>query len=262
MLDYAANATTYWPVSRMRALYAQSCDALGVEPEEYFTTIFDEEIDAEAFWALADQNLRTGRVRLLFVSDRIPTELRRIVEFLNGQMNPAEVLALEVKQYVGLEEGSQLRTLVPRVIGQTEVNREQKATNLPSGKPRPLVPVDEFAALPEVQEYRPTIEHLLQLGHLSRFELVPRSAPKSNTVSFFAPGSKGDTFSIVSDGYFWINYQNHERMADPILKKDIEEILLAAFPEKRKAIERSNALNTYIGIRFDQIADRDRACRD
>jgi hypothetical protein len=51
----------------------------------------------------------------VFVADAIPPELRRIVEFLNGQMDPATVLAVEIKQYVG----GTLRTLVPRVIGET-----------------------------------------------------------------------------------------------------------------------------------------------
>jgi len=52
---------------------------------------------------------------MVFVADVIPPELRRIVEFLNSQMDPAEVLAVEIKQFVG--QG--LKTLVPRVIGQT-----------------------------------------------------------------------------------------------------------------------------------------------
>ena len=38
-----------------------------------------------------------------------------MVEFLNVQMSPAEVLGIEIRQYVG--EG--LQTLVPRVIGRT-----------------------------------------------------------------------------------------------------------------------------------------------
>jgi hypothetical protein len=59
-------------------------------------------------------NLQAGRVRMVFVSDQIPAELRRIVEFLNKQMDPAEVLAVEIKQYTG--QG--LKTLVPRVIGE------------------------------------------------------------------------------------------------------------------------------------------------
>ena len=64
-------------------------------------------------------NLQAGKVRLIFVADEILPELRRIVEFLNRQMNPAEVLAVEIRQYVGGE----LRTLVPRVLGQTTIDK-------------------------------------------------------------------------------------------------------------------------------------------
>ena len=64
----------------------------------------------EAFWGQVRTNLQAGRVRLLFVADRVPPELRRVVEFLNRQMQPAEVLAIELRQY----EGQGLKTLVPR----------------------------------------------------------------------------------------------------------------------------------------------------
>jgi hypothetical protein len=32
-------------------------------------------------------NLKAGKLRLIFVADELPSELRRIVEFLNEQMN-------------------------------------------------------------------------------------------------------------------------------------------------------------------------------
>jgi hypothetical protein len=52
----------------------------------------------------------------VFVADEIPVELRRIVEFINGQMDPAELLAVEIKQYVGgdskvLKKGSAVVTI-------------------------------------------------------------------------------------------------------------------------------------------------------
>ncbi len=53
-----------------------------------------------------------GRIRLIFVADTIPPELKRIVEFLSRQMRPAEVLAVEVKQYTGQGQ----RALVPRLV--------------------------------------------------------------------------------------------------------------------------------------------------
>ncbi len=72
--------------------------------------------DVGVFWSAVEKNLQIGRVRLLFVADEIPAELRRIVEFLNRQMVETEVLAVEIRQFVGQD----LRTLVPRVIGRTE----------------------------------------------------------------------------------------------------------------------------------------------
>ena len=59
---------------------------------------------------------------MIFVADSIPAALKRLVEFLNQQMDPAEVLALELRQYVG--EG--LKTLVPRVIGNTAIAESKK----------------------------------------------------------------------------------------------------------------------------------------
>lgn len=54
----------------------------------------------------------------------IPPELRAIVEFLNRQMSPADVLAVEIRQYV--DESGQHQTLVPRLIGDTSVARQAK----------------------------------------------------------------------------------------------------------------------------------------
>jgi len=115
VLDYAANAVVYWPVERLRELFERRCAAAGLDPDAEVAALLEPGADAETFWQQAAANLRAGRVRLVFLADEIPRELRRVVEFLNGQMDPAEVIAIEVKQYVG--EG--VKTLVPRVIGQT-----------------------------------------------------------------------------------------------------------------------------------------------
>ena len=69
---------------------------------------------------------------MLFVADRIPPELRKVVEFLNLQMRPAEVLAVELRQF----EGGGLRTLAPIVFGQTQETLDQKSPA--SAKPRRL----------------------------------------------------------------------------------------------------------------------------
>ena len=123
MLDYAANAVVYLPVERLQATFEATCQADGLDPTEVLSEVVADVGDPEQFWDQAATNLRAGRVRLVFVADAIPSELMRVVEFLNGQMNPAEVLAIEVKQYVS-EEG--LRTLVPRVLGLTAEAEQRK----------------------------------------------------------------------------------------------------------------------------------------
>jgi hypothetical protein len=115
LLDYAANAVIYWPVERVRGAFETRCEHEGVDPSAILDDFLDSGQDAGEYWDTVATNLKAGHVRLLFVADEIPAELRRIIEFLNQQMDPAEVLGLEIRQYAG--EG--LTTIVPRVIGQT-----------------------------------------------------------------------------------------------------------------------------------------------
>ncbi len=122
MLDYAANAVAYWPVEEIKAKFESRCKDDGDDPDAELVGLLGEGQDISTFWQSVKTNLQAGRVRLLFIADEIPTELRRVVEFLNSQMDPAEVLAIEVRQFVG----ENLKTLVPRVVGQTETARQKK----------------------------------------------------------------------------------------------------------------------------------------
>lgn len=130
MLDYAANAVAYWPVEEIRTKFESRCEKNNESHEEVLTEFLGEEQDVDDFWQGVKTNLQAGRIRMVFLADSIPAELRRIVEFLNEQMDPAEVLAIEVKQFVG--EG--MKTLVPRVLGQTEIARQKKSSGSKSSK--------------------------------------------------------------------------------------------------------------------------------
>lgn len=127
MLDYAANGVMHWPLERLRSTFEANCEARGRDPEEILLESFGLELDLEEFWQRAVTNLQAGKVRLIFVADNIPAELRRIVEFLNEQMNPAEVLAVEMKQHVA--EGREEKAFVPRLIGHTAHAQRIKATS-------------------------------------------------------------------------------------------------------------------------------------
>lgn len=123
MLDYAANALAYWPVERLQLTFEQTCASRGVSPEEALAEVLLGDADEEHFWTSVRTNLQAGRMRLVFVAYVIPEELERVVEFLNRNMVSVDVIALEVKQYVG---GLQ-KTLVSRVLGQTAASRQSKS---------------------------------------------------------------------------------------------------------------------------------------
>ena len=129
MLDYAANGVAYWPLEQLQALFISSCDASGDDPDLQLRDFIDHE-SPEEFWKAVKTNLQAGRIRLVFVADEIPSELQRVVEFLNDQMDPAEVIAVEISRY----SGDGLETLAPRVIGQTVAARTKKAGSTP-GQP-------------------------------------------------------------------------------------------------------------------------------
>lgn len=123
MLDYAANGVAYWPGESLKAAFESNCAREGRDAQAALSALLGPEGDAVSFWAQVHTNLQAGRIRMVFVADQIPAELLRIVEFLNGQMREAEVLALEVRQYVG--EG--VATLAPHVLGQTAQAAAAKA---------------------------------------------------------------------------------------------------------------------------------------
>ena len=116
MLEYAANAVVYWPSDMLRTRFDARCEAVGLDSKLVLEEFLGPEEDAEAFWERTKTNLQAGKVRLVFIADEIPPELLRIVEFLNKQMDPAEVIAIEIRQYVA--KGNSSRTLIPRVLGQ------------------------------------------------------------------------------------------------------------------------------------------------
>jgi hypothetical protein len=137
MLDYTANSRIYWPVNRIRDMASSQYNGpegadeailnlLGRDPNKSVADV------VEAFWTKVEDNLWSGKVRLFIVADRLPGELRRIIEFLNEQMAKVEVLGLELPQFVG----SDFRALLPRLIGQTEAIRQVKESTESSTRQR------------------------------------------------------------------------------------------------------------------------------
>lgn len=123
MLDYAANAVTYWPLDKLRQSAAETNQDLDQRILSLLDISEEEDQDSaiEEFWKIVEENLNEGRLRLLFISDQIPSELRRVIEFLNDQMSRTEVFAIEIKQY----SDGKTKALVPRLLGTTTKIKEK-----------------------------------------------------------------------------------------------------------------------------------------
>jgi hypothetical protein len=167
MLDYASNAVTYWPIAVLRATFEQTARTRGTDGVRAVAELIRAEANTvdgtasgggvvgdpvreavEGFWSRLETNLQAGRIRMVFVADRIPEELRRIVEFLNRQMHLAEVLAVEIPQFVGED----LQTLVPRVYGMTAEARTRKRS---SSSAAPAEAWEEGDFFPELEANAP-----------------------------------------------------------------------------------------------------------
>ncbi|GAA1711524.1 hypothetical protein GCM10009745_69530 [Kribbella yunnanensis] len=114
MLDYAANAVKHWPLSLIRQALDRRASDDDTSVEELLAELRPDQ-DPEDFWNAVESNLMAGRVRMVFVADALPPELVRVIEFLNEQMNPAEVLGVELPQFVSAASV----VYVPRVVGRT-----------------------------------------------------------------------------------------------------------------------------------------------
>lgn len=263
-LDYAARIIDHWPIEAIRSQFEANQDN-GTGGKEGFGTLFGGDMDQEDFWRKVKINMQAGRVRLIFVADDISPELRRMVEFLNAQMDPAEVLALELKQYIG--QGH--RMIVPNVIGQTIQAQQRKYSGVIRG-PK----TGEKRFVPAPVESKPqagdteTVEALLEWAEGRGYEVELRDPPaatatlRSNdeTVCEFVIDKKG----ILSVSLDTININQTRPFNEGPKRHELFDRLLAIhFEFKPKGMAGSGAPSIHISelsgeeniARFTQTLD-------
>ena len=127
MLDYAANGVQYWSVDQIKAQAEKTAEQACATLEDQVSKLLGADKDQDAYWSVVEGNLAGRRIRLIFVTDSTPSELRRLVEFLNEEMENVRVLAIELKQYQSAK-GDHPPAIAPRVIGLTEAARRPQPT--------------------------------------------------------------------------------------------------------------------------------------
>ena len=122
MFDYAANAANFWTAQTLESYFEKTCSDTGIASDQALMEFFGDEEDTEDIWGKVYKNLRANRLKLVFVADELPSELVRIIEFMNEVMPDIDVLGIVVKQYIG--EGG--RAYVPQVVGYSATKAAQK----------------------------------------------------------------------------------------------------------------------------------------
>ena len=234
MLDYAANAVVYWPIERLRARFEATEDADG-----RLRDVLGPEGNPDDFWERVGLNLAAGKVRLVFVADQIPSELLRVVEFLNTQMSPADVFAVEVRQYLG--DGVQ--TLVPRVLGQTAEAQIRKGR---SEEPE----WDEASLLAEIERLRGGTE----AGVAKK--IIDWSRPRFPRLLWGAEGTRWGLLPTMNlHGHthwpFWI-------MTNGTLQLQFQWMKSSPFDQESSRLEFLRRLNEVPGVEIPDDAVRGR----
>ncbi len=183
MLDYAANGLSYWQADGLRQQFEDSHTSRGQDPLGVLRELVGGDQETEAFWERVRTNLAARKVRLVFVADDIPQELRALIEFLNEQMHSVEVLGLEVKQYAGEE----LRTLVATTVGKTQAAQQAKGERKPSARDLQYRGFWE-KFLPQFLTAYPDWRRSSKPSTVSWLELPARKAGMFYSLNFTGPG--------------------------------------------------------------------------
>ena len=177
IIEYAANAREMWASGRARQFATEFWSRQDKDIDDLLADEFGPEIDLDGFWEIVESNLRQGKIRLIIASDELRPEVRRMIEYLNNEMQNAEILGLELRCY---GDDSEQLVLVPHLVGLTEAIRQQKGGRAGStSRTSQQEFLDSFQG--EIRQY---------------FEVVLDKARQENLVIFW--GQKGFSLRVTA----------------------------------------------------------------
>jgi len=240
MLDYAANAVAYWSQDVLWEAFEKSARGRSREPAELLAEFLDDPAEQETFWDRVWTNLRAGRVRLLFVADHVPAELQRVIEFLNEQMNPAEVLGIELRHF----SGDGLRTLVPRVVGRTA---QSVGTKQPGSRTQHFWALDSMCSYLEQHDRQDAAELVQDLSEWTErheqvrtrygrganptLSLIANADERDRTLLYFGPNDRGVLIGYLALGML----MGTNAFASEEARRDLQHRFLEVAPELDRA---------------------------
>lgn len=207
MLEYAANGHYYWSKDEMQNYAEQAAEKNGISLEEEINRLQpDEPESVDSFFQHVQNNLREGQVRLVFFMEEAPAELKSVVDFLNKQMERAEVLLVEARQY----EQKGIKIVTPILFGYTEEARQVKKTvSVTTGQRRRWDKESFFQDARErlTEEQVNSIKQLLDKSQDLKCELSWGTGKTAGSFSVKWPHiGKYSVFTVFSDGRLTMNF--------------------------------------------------------
>lgn len=144
MIEYAANILETLTPDGLQQRLEKTQENIEDALAELLDPSGESEEDlTDTFWSNVDVNLKAGKVRMVFVSDHLPSELRRIIEFLNRYMDPMEVLGVSVERMrdkTTSEQGTEV--LVTSTVGMT--TRKPPGRGTSTARQKDEITTEEF----------------------------------------------------------------------------------------------------------------------
>jgi len=204
IIEYAANAEEFWAggSARQKATEFWSNQDPPKELDDVLQKEFGDELDIEDFWRKAEENLKNGKIRLMIATDELRPEIRRMIEYLNKEMQNTEVLGLELKFY---GERPNSMVLVPRLVGQTQSSIDRK------GRGNIKWTIDTLkAAYADLSEHQlgSRLQKILDWAVDKKLFMVAiamfptfglQGKSKNRIVSFF---SSGDVYCVLNEKHY------------------------------------------------------------
>lgn len=250
MLDYVANGAHYWSAADIRKHAEESASKKGKSIESVLSSLGPRLADdIDAYFKTIETNMREGKVRMVFLLEDSSYELRSIVEFLNGQMDRAEVLLVEVRQY---QLGEQ-RIVVPTLFGFTEKARMAKrntSSSLLAGGRRTW-DLDSFVADAMTNnvtsEQVEAIRRIVSASDEHSWDIKWGTGKETGSLSLRIPGiAKRSVLTIWSNGQLTMNFG---WLNENEIEEQMRDSLAAFTAECLKVIVPDNLNERYVSVK-------------
>lgn len=252
-IEYLSHLQTEWSGDR----FLEEAKEYWDKKEKVFEQLVQEKW-GKAFDSLylsqLQSNIDTANMRLIIAADSIPSELRRMIEFLNNT-SKFEILGLEVALYSD-EKEPENKYLIPTLLGASEQTRERKKTSRSQwSESRFFEAVEDSLSLEIIEKIKNLYDFTKGLTGRK-----PDWGTGKETGSFTAKldinGHLFSVFSVYTDGNISINIGwNHKRLAE--VNKDISEKFRKEVNQiAKKSITKNSWENGWPKIALESLSNK------